>query len=170
MAPRHVLLVGLVLALQTMQMVTGGWCRARGGCSPSPANAARRLPPVRWYPFPCSHSGARPPPLPIPHKTGSCTLPRLAGRRLLGDAPPAAPANAATTLPDSALPDSLPYNEGGEAVELKIINGDNVTSSEFDFMVALFQQVPGRQPRFFCGGVLLDNTTVLTGAPAPPSA
>jgi secreted trypsin-like serine protease len=59
----------------------------------------------------------------------------------------------------------VPYNEGTDAVELKIINGYNVTNSEFDFMVALFQQVPGRQPRFFCGGVLLDNATVLTGAP-----
>lgn len=41
---------------------------------------------------------------------------------------------------------------------MKIINGAEVLNSEFDFMAALLNG-----GRFFCGGVLLDNTTVLTG-------
>ena len=46
---------------------------------------------------------------------------------------------------------------------MKIINGENASSGDFDFMTALFMQ-----GRFFCGGVLLDNTTVLTGAHCSP--
>lgn len=71
----------------------------------------------------------------------------------------AAPRAPTTTLPASAL-EGL-GGEGGaniERVEMKIINGAVASAGEFDFMVALFAN-----SKFFCGGVLLDNATVLTG-------
>ncbi|KAI7837488.1 hypothetical protein COHA_008679 [Chlorella ohadii] len=83
-----------------------------------------------------------------------------AGRRLAGDK---AAANVDTTLPAAALDtngslsSNLPDADG--TVEMKIINGDDAVAGQFDFMVALFMN-----GRFFCGGVLLDNSTVLTAA------
>lgn len=101
-----------------------------------------------------------------------------AGRRLLeavagssrgggGSLPP--PKAPATTPQPGASSSGSPASgsssshelPGGAPVEVsfKIINGDEVTSADFNFMTALFMD-----GRFFCGGVLISSDTVLTGA------
>lgn len=92
-----------------------------------------------------------------------------AGRRLLDEPaaaasppPPPSPQQQLAVLPSSALP----ADESGTSsettapgtVEMKIINGDPAPATDYGFMVALLQN-----GRFFCGGTLLDATSVLTG-------
>jgi hypothetical protein len=96
----------------------------------------------------------------------SCRIP-LAGRLLRAQgsatahaAPPPPLPLVLATLPAAFLPiNAAPEDtEPAGTVEMKIISGQPAPALPYAFMVALITE-----SSFFCGGTLLDATTVLTG-------